>query len=538
MSFKEKVVYQIYPKSFYDTDGDGIGDLAGIIEKLPYLAELGIDLIWLSPIYPSPQKDNGYDIADYQAIDPLFGSMATFEALIQQAQALGIGIMLDMVFNHVSTKHPWFQQALAGDVDYQEYFIIRDQPTNWQSKFGGSAWAPFGDTDSYYLHLYDKTQADLNWRNPKVRQALYEVLRFWLNKGVKGLRFDVINVIGKDAVLQDAIDEEGKQEYTDRPIAHTFIHEMQQATFGQWPDVVTVGEMSATTLANGQLYTQPEREELMMIFNFHHLKVDYQNGEKWSIGSFDFQQLTHLLHEWGEGMSQANGWNALFWNNHDQPRALNRFIDWQHYRVAGAQVLAAMIHLNRGTPFIYMGEEIGMLNPTFTAIDQFEDIESKNAYQQLLLSGKTEKEALAIVQAKSRDNARIPMRWTKQGGFTKGQAWLTAAEAAPISVEQERQTNEIFGFYQRLIRLRKTYPIIATGSYEGYKKDHPHVFSFIRRLNTQALLVLNNVSNQIVTLTIPDEFCTSRCLVTNQAMGPIQKQMTLAPYQTLALFVE
>lgn len=538
MSFKEKVVYQIYPKSFYDTDGDGIGDLAGIIEKLPYLAELGIDLIWLSPIYPSPQKDNGYDIADYQAIDPLFGSMATFEALIQQAQAFGIGIMLDMVFNHVSTKHPWFQQALAGDVDYQEYFIIRDQPTNWQSKFGGSAWAPFGDTDSYYLHLYDKTQADLNWRNPKVRQALYEVLRFWLNKGVKGLRFDVINVIGKDAVLQDAIDEEGKQEYTDRPIAHTFIHEMQQATFGQWPDVVTVGEMSATTLANGQLYTQPEREELMMIFNFHHLKVDYQNGEKWSIGSFDFPQLTHLLHEWGEGMSQVNGWNALFWNNHDQPRALNRFIDWQHYRVAGAQVLAAMIHLNRGTPFIYMGEEIGMLNPTFTAIDQFEDIESKNAYQQLLLSGKSEKEALAIVQAKSRDNARIPMRWTKQGGFTKGHAWLTAAEAAPISVEQERQTNEIFGFYQRLIRLRKTYPIIATGSYEGYKKDHPHVFSFIRRLNTQALLVLNNVSNQIVTLTIPDEFCTSRCLVTNQAMGPIQKQMTLAPYQTLALFVE
>lgn len=537
MSFKQKVVYQIYPKSFYDHNGDGFGDLAGIIEKLPYLADLGVEMLWLSPIYPSPQKDNGYDVADYQAIDPRFGTMAIFEQLVAQAKTYGIGIMLDMVFNHVSTEHEWFQRALAGEKKYQDYFLLRDEPTNWQSKFGGSAWAPFGQTGKWYLHLYDVTQADLNWRNPDVRKELQKVLEFWLDKGVEGLRFDVINVIGKDEHIKDAADGIGKAEYTDRPIAHDYIHEMNRATFGP-RGTITVGEMSSTTIENGVLYTQETRHELSMIFNFHHLKVDYADGEKWTTSKFDFHQLTQILHEWGEGMSEHDGWNALFWNNHDQPRALNRFVDWQTYRVAGAQVLAAMIHLNRGTPFIYMGEEIGMLNPTYDTIDAFDDIESKNAYQMLLAKGKSASEALAIVQSKSRDNARIPMQWqtANNGGFTTGTPWLAPGDYANISVEQERKNPQIFGFYQRLIQLRKMYPIIAEGSYQGYEKNHSQVFSFIRELGNQKLVVMNNLSATNATIALPDEFLAGQVLISNQETQ-VMKDMTLMPYQTVAILI-
>lgn len=536
MSFKQKVVYQIYPKSFYDENGDGIGDLAGIIKKLPYLAELGVDMLWLSPIYPSPQKDNGYDVSDYLAIDPRFGTMATFEKLVAQAKTFGIGIMLDMVFNHVSIEHEWFQRALAGEKKYQDYFILREEPTNWQSKFGGSAWAPFGQTGKWYLHLYDVTQADLNWRNPAVRKELQQVLDFWLDKGVEGLRFDVINVIGKDAQLKDAADGVGKAEYTDRPIAHEYIHELNRASFGKHETVVTVGEMSSTTIENGVLYTQESREELSMIFNFHHLKVDYAEGNKWTKSTFDFHQLTAILHEWGEKMSDQGGWNALFWNNHDQPRALNRFVDWQNDRVAGAQVLAAIIHLNRGTPFIYMGEEIGMLNPTYATIDFFDDVETKNAYQMLLQEGNSPSEALAIVQSKSRDNARIPMQWqaTDNGGFTTGTPWLKPGDYQHISVEKELANPQIFSFYQQLIRLRKAYPIIAEGSYEGYEKDHDQLMAFIRKLGQERLLVVNNLSPSSAQITVPNDCLNGQVLLSNKKIA-IKKQLTLEPYHTVAI---
>lgn len=537
---KNTVIYQAYPKSFYDTTGDGVGDLNGVKEKLPYLRELGIDMIWLNPFYPSPQRDNGYDISDYCAIDPRFGTMADFTELVKAAKALDIEIMLDMVLNHVSTDHEWFQKALAGDKKYQDYFILRDTPTNWQSKFGGNAWAPFGDTGRYYLHLFDPTQADLNWHNPEVREELFQVVRFWMEKGVKGFRFDVINVIGKDVVLKDAADQEGKFEYTDRPIAHEFIHELNRETFGVDPTIVTVGEMSSTTVPNGILYTRPDREELAMIFNFHHLKVDYENGQKWTDQPFNFKQLTSILHEWGQGMSEGDGWNALFWNNHDQPRALNRFVDVENYRIRGAQMLAATMHLNRGTPFIYMGEEIGMLDPDYDSIADFEDIESKNAYQMLMDQGKTADEALHIVKLKSRDNARTPMQWdsSKHAGFSKGKPWLKVGNHADITVENELKDPQIFGFYQELIRLRKTYPVIAEGNYEAYAKEHDQVFAYVRQTEDAELLVLNNYYGTETTVEIPERFVTGEILLTNVNDTTVERKQILAPYQTLAILVK
>ncbi|MDR1568665.1 MAG: alpha,alpha-phosphotrehalase, partial [Streptococcaceae bacterium] len=465
---RTKVIYQIYPKSFKDSNGDGIGDIRGIIEKIPYLAKLGVDMVWLNPIFKSPQMDNGYDISDYCAIDLRFGTMSDLEEMIRVGARYGIDFMFDMVFNHVSTAHPWFQKALAGDKFYQDFFILRDEVTDWQSKFGGSAWSTFGKTGKYYLHLYDQTQADLNWRNPQVRNALFQVVNFWLEKGIKGFRFDVINVIGKDAVLKNNPINEGKAEYTDKWITHSYLAEMSQASFGKFADVITVGEMSSTTIESCILYTQPERGELSMVFNFHHLKVDYADGQKWHLAPFDFNKLRGLLHQWGEAMSENGGWSALFWNNHDQPRALNRFIDVANFRIEGAQMLAASIHLSRGTPYIYMGEEIGMIDPDYQDISSYVDVESLNAYSKLLDTGKSEVEAFAIIKARSRDNSRTPMQWDSGAGagFTTGVPWLAVGEHQEINVASDI-SGEIFKFYQKLIELRKAYPIIQAGSYHA-----------------------------------------------------------------------
>lgn len=539
MSFKDKVIYQIYPKSFLDTNQDGVGDLLGIQKKLPYLKKLGVDMLWLSPIYPSPQNDNGYDVADYTAINPLFGSMKDFENLMAAAKALDIEIMLDMVFNHVSTDHEWFQKALAGEKKYQDYFILREQPTDWVSKFGGNAWAPFGDTKQYYLHLYDETQADLNWHNPAVREELFNVLRFWMDKGVKGFRFDVINVIGKDQVLKDCPENDGKPAYTDRPINHEFIHMMNQATFGHDPEIITVGEMSSTTIENCILYTEPQRQELNMTFNFHHLKVDYQDGQKWTQMPFDFEKLKELFHSWGTQMSAGNGWNALFWNNHDQPRALNRFIEVEQYRVAGAKMLASAIHLNRGTPYIYMGEEIGMLDPDFDSMAEYVDVESLNAYQALIAAGKTEKEAFEIVKAKSRDNSRTPMQWdqTAYSGFSETTPWLALGKTADsINVEKELTEGSIFKYYQQLIQLRKEYPVISEGTYQAFLAEHPAIYGYLRRYQNQELLVLNNFFAEEVVIELPEEFIDGDILINNYPTTELTKELTLKPYQSLAIY--
>ncbi|MBO0476576.1 alpha,alpha-phosphotrehalase [Vagococcus sp. DIV0080] len=540
MTFKNKVIYQIYPKSFLDTTGNGIGDLAGIIQKLPYLSQLGVDMLWLNPIYPSPQKDNGYDISNYLEVDSLFGGMGELERLIKEAKKHQIDIMFDMVLNHVSTEHEWFQKALAGDKKYQDYFILRDEPTDWVSKFGGNAWSKFGETDQYYLHLFDKTQADLNWRNEEVREELVTVVNFWLEKGIRGLRFDVINVIGKDEVLQNNEHNDGKAEYTDKPITHDYLKELSRNSFGKYDDTITVGEMSSTTIENCVLYTQPERNELSMTFNFHHLKVDYANKEKWTIADFDFEELKELFHSWGETMSEQNGWNALFWNNHDQPRALNRFVDVKHFRETGAKMLAASIHLSRGTPFIYMGEEIGMVNPEFDSIDQYVDVESLNAFNELLETGKTEAEVLNIIKEKSRDNSRTPMQWNGDcySGFSTGTPWLQVADNySEINVEKELTEGSIFSFYQELIRLRKTMPLIAEGTYKGFEKKHSQVYGFIRTYQEQELLCLNNFYSEPTSIMIPDDFLEGTILVDNYSNTVLAKEQVLQPYQTLAILV-
>ena len=535
---KRKVVYQIYPKSYKDTTGNGVGDLRGIIEKLPYLKELGIDMIWLNPFYPSPQRDNGYDISDYTAVNPDFGTMEDFEEMVAVGQKLGIEFMLDMVLNHCSTDHEWFQKALAGDKYYQDFFILRDQPTDWVSKFGGSAWAPFGETGKYYLHLYDVTQADLNWRNPSVREELFKVVNFWKNKGVKGFRFDVINVIGKDEVLEDCPIDDGKPAYTDRPITHDYLKMMNNATFGSEEGFITVGEMSATTIDNCILYTAPERKALSMAFNFHHLKVDYKDGQKWTIKDFDFEELKRLFHTWGEEMSVGNGWNALFYNNHDQPRALNRFVDIKNFRNEGATMLAASIHLSRGTPYIYMGEEIGMIDPDYNSMDDYVDVESINAYQMLLDQGKSPEQAFKIIQAKSRDNSRTPMQWdaSENAGFSTATPWLKAGKSYPtINVENEKN-GPIFTFYQELIRLRKKLPIISEGDYRAAYHESNKVYAFERLLNGEQLLVLNNFFPEEVEIELLDNYAQGHILISNYPDSKLGKTITLKPYQATAIW--
>lgn len=544
LDLAKQVVYQIYPKSFKDSNGDGVGDLPGIIEKLPYLAKLGVDFIWLNPFYPSPQNDNGYDISDYCAVDPLFGTMNDFETLVTEANKLNINVIIDMVFNHVSTDHVWFQKALAGDKQYQDYFLLRERhadgshPNHWQSKFGGPAWAPFGDTKFDFLHLYDPTQADLNWRNPAVVAEIKDVLDFWLAKGVRGFRFDVINVIGKDLELIDApAGTNEKLMYTDKPIVHDYIRELNEATFGKYENVITVGELSSTTIENANLYTRPDRHELSMSFSFHHLKVDYENGEKWTKIPYDFTALRNLLHEWGTGMAVGGGMPAWFWNNHDQPRGLNRFILNPKFYDEGARLLAMVVHLNRGVPYIYMGEEIGMRDPEFTSIDQYNDIEAHNAYQMLLDQGKTSAEAFAIVKTKARDNARTPMQWdnSTNAGFTTGTPWLGLAEYSDVNVATELAKDaNLYVFYQKLIQLRKTETVIADGGYTAAYTDVPEVFAFVRELNGQKLLMVAHFGEAPTQIDL-GEFADGELVISSYADTTVTTDYQLRPYEALAL---
>ncbi|GAA0369160.1 alpha,alpha-phosphotrehalase [Alkalibacterium iburiense] len=548
-NFHDKVVYQAYPKSFKDTDGNGVGDLKGVKEKLPYLADLGVDMLWLNPFYISPQNDNGYDVADYTSIDPLFGTWEDFDSLVEEANKHGIDLMLDMVLNHTSTEHEWFQKALAGEEKYQDYYILRELqedgslPTNWESKFGGKAWSKFGDTDKYYLHLYDVTQADLDWRNPEVREELYKVVNFWLEKGVKGFRFDVINVIGKDEELKDADDGVGKSHYTDTPIVHEYIHELNQRTYGQYDDIITVGEMSSTTVEHGIKYSNPDREEMSMIFSFHHLKVDYKEGEKWTTMPFDFLELKRILDEWQVGMDEGGGWNALFLNNHDQPRANSRFGDPENYPVETSTMLAQTIHFLRGTPYIYQGEEIGMTNPDFDDIDDYVDVETHNAYKELKEKGLSEDEIMDIIKAKSRDTSRTPMQWddSKHAGFTDGEPWLKVAENyKTINTENEENSRKIYNYYKELIRLRKEYPIIQEGDYEALELDHPSIFAYVRTLDNEKLLVLNHFYAEEDSITIPDELAEMNAtyLIGNSGERQLESSFKMGPYETIAFLLK
>ncbi|MGS4192280.1 alpha,alpha-phosphotrehalase [Staphylococcus pseudintermedius] len=506
--WKKSVVYQIYPKSFNDTTGNGEGDLKGIIEKLDYLQFLGVDYLWLTPIYDSPMNDNGYDIRDYYQVNAQFGDKDDLRTLIDEAHARGLKMMLDIVINHTSTEHEWFQQAQQSvDNPYRDYYFFRRSedgpPTNWLSKFGGNAWQYDEQTDAYYLHLFDVTQADLNWDNPEVRHALYEMINYWIDFGVDGFRFDVINLISKDT-FEDS-NEIGKEYYTDGPRVHDYIHEMNRHTFGD-RDMMTVGEMSSTSIDHCIQYTNPERQELSSVFNFHHLKVDYRDGQKWTNQKFDLLQLKQILMEWQTKMYAGNGWNAIFWCNHDQPRVVSRFGSdaTEALRQQSAKTLAIALHLLQGTPYIYQGEEIGMTDPHFQSIQQYRDVESLNAYREMREAGIDEAEILTILGQKSRDNSRTPMQWNDEAhaGFTTGTPWIEVANNYnTVNVEAAMADPEsILYMYKKLIQLRHEHDIVTYGEVVPRYLDHPQLFVYERRYQGDTWLIIVNMTSEKVTL--------------------------------------
>lgn len=509
--WRKSVVYQIYPKSFNDTTGDGKGDLNGIIEKLDYIKYLGMDYIWLTPIYESPMNDNGYDISDYFKINEEFGTLDDFKKLIYEAHRRDLKVMLDIVINHTSTEHHWFKEAIhSKDNPYRDFYFFKSSadgpPTNWQSKFGGNAWEYDEKSDEYYLHLFDVTQADLNWDNEKVRQALYEMVNYWIQFGVDGFRFDVINLISKDEFKNsEAI---GKEFYTDGPRVHQYLHELNRHTFGN-RNMMTVGEMSSTTIDNCIKYTRPERQELNSVFNFHHLKVDYKDGEKWTNEKYDFLKLKKILMEWQVGIHNGGGWNAIFWCNHDQPRVVSRFGDDTNElnRQASAKMLAIVLHMLQGTPYIYQGEEIGMTDPHYTSIQKYRDVESLNAYTHLKEEGIPEEEILTILSQKSRDNSRTPIQWNQNenAGFTSGTPWIDLPKNIDtINVEDAISNKDsVLHVYRQLIKLRHHHDIITYGDIEPLYMDHPQLFIYRRNYKNDSWLIIANFSNEAVR--IPDD---------------------------------
>ena len=542
--FKKKVVYQIYPKSFKDTNGTGTGDLKGVIQKLDYLQTLGVDYIWLTPFYVSPQNDNGYDVADYYNIDPSYGTMEDVENLIAEAKKRNIYLMMDMVFNHVSTEHIWFKKAMAGEEKYLNYFFFKQgkannqPPTNWNSKFGGPAWEYVEKFDKWYLHLFDKTQADLNWENPEVREEVKNIVRFWMEKGVKGFRFDVINLISKAGFEDDfSVDGDGRSFYTDGPRIHEFLQELARDSFAKDKDIITVGEMSSTTMENCYKYAGEKTGELSMVFTFHHLKVDFMGNEKWVLVPTDFMKLKQLIFDWQINMEKNNAWNAVFWCNHDQPRVISRFGSDDKYHKESGKMLATLIHCLRGTPYIYQGEEIGMTNPHFKYIEQYRDVESLNHYQILQDKGMTKEQALMILDVHSRDNSRTPMQWDDSinAGFTTGTPWIqTADNYTEINVKNSLEDKDsIFYYYQKLIQLRKNYDVIAYGDIKPLLREDKRVFAYERNYKGQKLIVICNFYPTTYEIELPYDLSNYKCILNNYKNEAKAKKIALKPYETL-----
>ncbi|HCT2633730.1 TPA: alpha,alpha-phosphotrehalase [Enterobacter roggenkampii] len=497
------VIYQIYPKSFQDTTGSGTGDLRGVTRRLDYLKTLGIDAIWLTPFYISPQVDSGYDVANYTAIDPAYGTLDDFDELVAEAHARGIRIVLDMVFNHTSTQHAWFRESLNKASPYRQFYIWRDGtpeqlPNNWRSKFGGNAWRWHAESEQYYLHLFAPEQADLNWENPAVRAELKKVCEFWADRGVDGLRLDVINLISKDQDFPDDNIGDGRRFYTDGPRIHEYLQEMSRDVFTP-RNLMTVGEMSSTSLENCQQYASLDGRELSMTFNFHHLKVDYPGGEKWTLAKPDFVALKTLFRHWQQGMHNK-AWNALFWCNHDQPRIVSRFGDEGEHRVPAAKMLGMVLHGMQGTPYIYQGEELGMTNPHFSRITDYRDVESLNMFAELRASGREPDELLAILASKSRDNGRTPMQWdaSHNAGFTEGEPWIGVCDNYETVNARAAldDADSVFYTYQSLIRLRKTLPVLTWGDYEDLLPEHPSLWCYRRQWQGQTLMVVANLSRE------------------------------------------
>lgn len=531
------VIYQIYPKSFQDTTGSGTGDLRGVTQRLDYLKTLGIDAIWLTPFYISPQVDNGYDVANYTAIDPAYGTLDDFDELVAEAHARGIRIVLDMVFNHTSTQHAWFRESLNKASPYRQFYIWRDGtpeqlPNNWRSKFGGNAWRWHAESEQYYLHLFAPEQADLNWENPAVRAELKKVCEFWADRGVDGLRLDVINLISKDQDFPDDNVGDGRRFYTDGPRIHEYLQEMSRDVFTP-RNLMTVGEMSSTSLENCQQYASLDGRELSMTFNFHHLKVDYPGGEKWTLAKPDFVALKTLFRHWQQGMHNK-AWNALFWCNHDQPRIVSRFGDEGEYRVHAAKMLGMVLHGMQGTPYIYQGEELGMTNPHFSRITDYRDVESLNMFAELRASGREPDELLAILASKSRDNGRTPMQWdaSHNAGFTEGEPWIGVCDNYETVNARAAldDADSVFYTYQSLIRLRKTLPVLTWGDYEDLLPEHPSLWCYRRQWQGQTLMVVANLSHT------PQEWHTealsdkSQVLMSNY---PAPQTTSLRPFEAV-----
>ena len=549
--WKESVVYQIYPRSFCDSNGDGIGDLNGITGKLDYLKELGIDVIWLSPVYKSPNDDNGYDISDYQAIMDEFGTMEDFDRMLATAHEKGIKIMMDLVVNHTSDEHKWFiESRKSTDNPYRDYYIWRPAkedgslPNNWGSCFSGPAWEYDKTTDMYFLHLFSKKQPDLNWDNPAVRQDVFDMMNWWLKKGVDGFRMDVISLISKEPGLPDK--ETGINGYAtfnvsaNGPHVHEYLQEMRQKALNN-ADTITVGECSGVTLEEAKKYAKSDEKELNMVFQFEHMDVDSdEKAGKWTTRKMDLRNLKKILTRWQKGL-QDIAWNSLYWENHDQPRSVSRFgNDSDEYREISAKMLATCIHMMQGTPYVYQGEELGMTNCPFNTLDNFRDLESINAFHELTEQGKmTEEDMMAAIGYKGRDNARTPMQWddSAYAGFSTTNPWIMVnPNYTKINAkDQVNREDSVFKYYQKLIKLRHESELIVYGTYDLILDDDKDIYAYIRTLGDEKLIVYCNFSENTREVELPEEFTNGKVLISNYIDAKVNHKITLRPYEAIVI---
>lgn len=549
--WKESVVYQIYPRSFCDSNGDGIGDLNGITGKLDYLKELGIDVIWLSPVYKSPNDDNGYDISDYQAIMDEFGTMEDFDRMLATAHEKGIKIMMDLVVNHTSDEHKWFiESRKSTDNPYRDYYIWRPAkedgslPNNWGSCFSGPAWEYDKTTDMYFLHLFSKKQPDLNWDNPAVRQDVFDMMNWWLKKGVDGFRMDVISLISKEPGLPDK--EPGINGYAtfnvsaNGPHVHEYLQEMRQKALNN-ADTITVGECSGVTLEEAKKYARSDEKELNMVFQFEHMDVDSdEKAGKWTTRKMDLRNLKKILTRWQKGL-QDIAWNSLYWENHDQPRSVSRFgNDSDEYREISAKMLATCIHMMQGTPYVYQGEELGMTNCPFNTLDNFRDLESINAFHELTEQGKmTEEDMMAAISYKGRDNARTPMQWddSAYAGFSTANPWIMVnPNYTKINArDQVNREDSVFKYYQKLIKLRHESELIIYGTYDLILDDDKDIYAYIRTLGDKKLIVYCNFSENTREAELPEEFTNGKVLISNYIDAKVNHKITLRPYEAIVI---
>ena len=549
--WKESVVYQVYPRSFCDSNGDGIGDLNGITSKLDYLKELGIDVIWLSPVYQSPNDDGGYDISDYQAIMDEFGTMEDFDRLLASAHERGIKILMDLVVNHSSDEHKWFIESRKSvDNPYRDYYIWRPAkedgslPNNWGSCFSGPAWEYDKTTDMYYLHLFSKKQPDLNWENPVVRKEVYDMMNWWLKKGVDGFRMDVISLISKEPGLPDYEPEStGYAAYNagaNGPRVHEFLQEMREKALNN-ADTMTVGECAGVTLEEAKKYARSDGKELNMVFQFEHMEADFdEKTGKWTTKKLDLRVLKEILTRWQKGLEDI-AWNSLYWENHDQPRSVSRFgNDSEQYREISAKMLATCVHMMQGTPYVYQGEELGMTNCPFNSIENFRDLESINAYHELTEQGKmTEEDMLAAISYKGRDNARTPMQWddSAYAGFSTAEPWIMVnPNYTKINAkEQVNREDSVFKYYQKLIKLRHESDLIVYGTYDLILDDDKDIYAYTRTLGDEKLIVYCNFSENTREVELPEEFTDGKILISNYSDAAVNEKITLRPYEAIVI---